>query len=223
MSGVLTAMVGINASRAIVTYQASSLAQDNTNQITYTFTGRPFGPAAADRVIIAVLSWEQNSSARDFVSATIGGVAATLHVERTRVQAGSAIISALVPAGTSGTISFTLSATANSGGVAGVYAVTGLVNAAPHHTASMGGTGTGPASVTLNLPTGGFAIAGGMTYNSDGGPHGWTFATKNQEGTVARQVNSSAHAEDTSLTTGQSIEASWAANRPYSFCALSWA
>ncbi|MDO8840674.1 MAG: hypothetical protein Q7V31_17320 [Parvibaculum sp.] len=206
-----------------IAYQASSMARSSSTLTTYTFTARPFGPAAADRKIIAVIYWEQASSVRDLVSATIGGVAATLHVSRTRVGACSAIISADVPTGTSGTIAFTLDGGCNSAGVAGVYAVTGLANAAPHHTASTGGTGASSASVTLNLPGGGFAIMGGMSASNASAPHDWSFVTENEEGSETRHTASSGHNPETVLTTGQSIGVSWSGSRIYSFVALSWA
>jgi hypothetical protein len=222
MSGALTAMVGFGG-QAIVTYQTSSMARSSSTLTTYTFTARPFGPAAVDRKIIAVIYWEQASNVRDLVSATIGGIAATLHVSRTRVGACSAIISADVPTGVQGSIEFTLDGACNSAGVAGVYAATGLVNGSHHHTASTGGTGASSASVTLNLPGNGFAIMGGMSASSASAPHDWTFVTENEEGSESRHTASSGHKTDTVLTTGQSIGVSWTSDRIYSFVALSWA
>src|SRR4051812_18535293 len=75
---------------------------------THTYAGVNFGTADATRRIIVQVAWNAIAT---LSSATIGGVAATTHVNGLGPNLEKiSFISALVPTGTSGTIAITFSA-----------------------------------------------------------------------------------------------------------------
>ncbi|TGV26329.1 hypothetical protein [Mesorhizobium sp. M4B.F.Ca.ET.143.01.1.1] len=71
------------------------------------------GAATASRRVAVVVHWNEFSSHRTITSATIGGMAATIHVQRGHTGGvtglGVGIISAIVPTGTTATVAITLS------------------------------------------------------------------------------------------------------------------
>lgn len=97
-----------------LTFQQNTV--DTVNRTTYTFAAQPIGAASATRRVIVVLS---TASARAVSSATIGGVAAT--VDATAAKTGTArlaIISAVVPTGTTADVVVTLNGGAAYMGIA---------------------------------------------------------------------------------------------------------
>lgn len=92
---------------------------EDTNQVTHTFSSQGFGVAQTTREIYVLISYG-GSAARTISSATIGGVSATIRTQDVLSDGsqavGSAIISAAVPTGTTGTIAITFS-------TFGIYAV----------------------------------------------------------------------------------------------------
>ena len=91
-----------------------------------------FGNARADRRIAAVIHWSEAGTHFTLNSATIGGEAATIHVQRGHTGGstglGVAIVSAVVPTGTSGAVECTFSGAAADVSC-GVYRMTGLTTA----------------------------------------------------------------------------------------------
>src|SRR5262245_51584457 len=85
-------------------------ASDTVNRTTYTFTGLSIGAADATRRVICAVHWDANSvGGQTISSATIGGVSATIHGTAIDETSGSYVqfISALVPTGTTATVSVT--------------------------------------------------------------------------------------------------------------------
>ncbi len=149
---------GVAGKRPI--FNLLSAGDDVGNTSGYEFFDLPFGVAAVDRLLIAALGGGSASSVTS-VSATIGGVAATVHAQahntgNTR-NGHAAVVSALVPAGTSGSLAVTW-----NGGMLdmayALYSATGLISTTPTDTATASGS-----SPTMNIDRAnqGFIIAAG--------------------------------------------------------------
>lgn len=97
-----------------LTYMQNTI--DPANLATYTFAAQPIGAASGTRRVVVALT---TSSARLVSSATIGGVAATLDTQYSLVgTARVAIISAVVPTGTTADVEVTLDSAASYMGIA---------------------------------------------------------------------------------------------------------
>lgn len=139
------------------------------------------GTAASARRVVPVVHWREGGTHQTLTSATIGGVAATIHVQRGHTGGvtglGVAIISALVPTGTTATLALTF-----SGGVTVAYAgIWRLVNygtiVATGSDEAQGSTAA--LSVSLSTVNDGFVVAGytGST-NTGSTPVNWTNVTE---------------------------------------------
>ncbi len=131
---------------------------DDTNLTTYTFTSAGVGAADPSRRTVVACHWYSiGVGAVTLSSATIGGSAATIHVQASPagsvVSPGCAIISRLNPTGTTATIAFTL-----SGGAArafiGIFNAINESVAAPFATASDGTLSSNALDVSVNTPAG---------------------------------------------------------------------
>lgn len=93
----------------------------------FTFGGLDFGPEAPNRILVVCLSWSPIliTLAPVLTAVTIGGVSATILVTAGSSGRSTAIVAALVPAGTAGIVSFGLSSNAVLGSVA-VYSMANL-------------------------------------------------------------------------------------------------
>ena len=140
-----------------------------------------FGTATADRRIIVNVHFVSAGGSPAMSSGTIGGVSATIHTQIATtsgddfVRRGIAIISAIVPTGTSGTLamSFNTSVTCR----VEPYRTKGLVTG-PTDSASIKGnaTHTTPQTVQVDVLKGGVIIAAGNAQS--GGSDTVTGATK---------------------------------------------
>lgn len=131
---------------------------------TYTQTGCNFGSAHASRRIFLVIAPDMFVSSGGPKSVTIGGVAATLHVQSNwasgSTQQYAAIFSAAVPAGTSGTVFMSSGNGSNLGNVSfALYASYHQKNAAAFDVASNATSGAGAANISLDVPSLGFVLA----------------------------------------------------------------
>ena len=138
--------------------------EDATNLTTYTFTGVAIGAANLTRRVVVIVHWfSTTTSAVTLSSATIAGIAATIHVQASpagsTVSPGIAIISALVPTGTTATIAFTLSTAAARGSI-GVFSAIDEGASSPFATASDGSLSSNALDVSLNAPSTGWVLAG---------------------------------------------------------------
>lgn len=130
-----------------------SSAVDTSNLTTYTYAAVALGAAHFNRRIVLAIYFNDPGDSPP-ASVTIGGVAATLVKNQNSLVA---IYIALVPTGTTGDIVVQYATAATSSAI-GVWRLDGADTSTPHHTA--GATGAaGTASTSLNLPSGGSAVA----------------------------------------------------------------
>ena len=126
---------------------------DSDNLTTYTFSGKSFGAASTDRKII-VGAWTRDTSSINVVSATIGGVSASVVIDHACTSGSMksiALLIADVPTGTTGDVVITYN-TQSSDCYIIVYATTGLTSSTPTDTSE-------PASTTLDVMKGGVVVA----------------------------------------------------------------
>lgn len=174
--------LGTVAGQATVTpisYTANGFTA-GTAVATPSIASVPFGTAKSTRLVVCVVFWIC-STARTFTSATIGGVAATKHIDQhgtTTNAAGCAIISALVPTGTSGTVVLTFSGAVASCGVYS-YSIYDAVSNTPADTDGKTNTSSSTSVNTVNLTyTGlGVVISGASVRNGTSAT--WTDSSGN--------------------------------------------
>lgn len=123
-----------------------------------------FGAAAASRRMVAVIHWREGGTHETLTGATIGGVGATVHIQTGHSGGvtgfGVAIISAVVPTGTSGAVNCTFSGTVSNVSC-GVYRLTSLDSGTPTDTAFEQSAGTTTSlSQTITVAAEGIVIAG---------------------------------------------------------------
>lgn len=146
-----------------------------------------FGAAQADRRIVAVIHWSEGGTHRSLSSATIGGVSATIHVQRGHsggsTGLGCAIISAIVPTGTTGAVSCSYSGSGVADVSCGIYRLTGLVSGTPTDTDSAESQGTtSDISVTITVAAEGIVIAGFTGSTLATSTVTWTGVTEQYDG-----------------------------------------
>lgn len=142
-----------------------STGADATNTDIYTFSSVTFGAAASDRLLIMALGGGSSSNGVTLGSVTIGGVSATIHAQANNTgntrNGHAAVVSALVPSGTSGDIVVTWIPTFEAFMLDMAYAlyrVTGLASATPTDTATASGASPTMSIDRANL---GFIVAAG--------------------------------------------------------------
>lgn len=163
---------------------------------TMTRTGVDFGAEDTNRLIVVACShYRGDQSDRTFSSASIGGVTATLNVQGTRDGSSSnnfvCICSAVVPTGTSGTITVTL----NSSVVEGYFSVYRLVGFSATAFATAGANGG--TSATLSTTTDGCSV-GVFGTSSDTTSTTWTGLTEQNDLDNGNARHSSAFSYPTS-------------------------
>lgn len=152
-----------------------SSASIDASQTTYTFAGLSIGTPAANRVVIALLSFRGGTTARTLTSVTIGGVAATVHQNISAVSVSSGLMyyvmcSAVVPLGTTADVSATFSGTLLRGGVSTVI-VQGASSALPTSSTQASGSG---GSLNINVEPGNAVVGMTGSYSGGAGSVSWT-------------------------------------------------
>jgi hypothetical protein len=151
--GVLGSVQGAAASYSFVTYMS-----DTTATTSHSFASLSVGSAAANRTVIVAISLYAGTAVS---SLTIGGVAATIHLQAwDGVLAGVVIASAALPTGTTATVAFTTSANTTERTV-GVWAAYGTLTYS-----TSGSSNISAPSVTLTAPSAALAIAAYAASNS---------------------------------------------------------
>ena len=176
---------------------------------TFTATAYPIGTASSTRrVIVGVVTANLNATAVSHLitSATIGGVSATIDVQvssSSSRQTGVHVISATVPTGTTANIVLNFDNAFGSRVVVGIYgvAIDGLVSTTPV-TARTVASSTSPLSTTLATTSGGFLIAGVMSYDGGGisASVAWTGATEQNDQTALASTDFTASFADVGNT-----------------------
>lgn len=136
--------------------------EDTVDATTFTFAGQNLGAADVTRRIVVAVTWGDAATPATLSSATIAGVAATIHIQLAgALQGRCALISALVPTGTSGSIVINLSGGTPDRCAIGVYRAINETVAAPHATASDITATAGLFTTTINIPASGWVVAVG--------------------------------------------------------------
>lgn len=204
--GALAEMIGF---MPVVTVAASvppsisfiSQAEITADQASYSFTSQSIDAADATRRVVVAVHWMYAGAGTDTVlnSATIGGVAATIHVQTNNGTSSSpdgiAIISALVPTGTTATIDLTFNATCSRAYI-GVYSALNEAGSSPTATASDNTLTGSTLNLNLNVTAGGWLMAA-VTESSNLTPtNTWTGVSENYDLTsteIAGRIFSSGH------------------------------
>lgn len=133
--------------------------EDPANTNSYNFAGVSFGAAVPSRRIVIAVHWGDAVNSETLASASIGGVAATIHGQTSASAACRvALISALVPTGTSGTVNITLSGAVDRCGL-GVYRAINETSGGPTQVNSDNTASSGLNTTTVNVPSGGWVVA----------------------------------------------------------------
>lgn len=160
---------------ATLTYQTTT--RNGTNLAAYSFTTQAIGTAAADRRVFMAIHYGAGSGGFTISSATIAGVTGTQHVftsvGTTNFRA-TAIYSALVPTGTTGTMAVNFSGSVGRCGI-GIWSAYGLKNTTPFATTS---SNVQPLSLSLARPPNGIAIGAWTSVTTTTGNTTWTGLTE---------------------------------------------
>jgi hypothetical protein len=211
---------------ASLTYVATTI--DTTDQTTYTFTSHAVGAADPTRRVVVVCHWSRATSVGTLNSATIGGVGATIHVQDGGAGIGGkvAIISALLPTGTTATIALTFSSAQDRCSI-GVYRAINETSASPTATASDNTVSGNQFDLTINVPNNGWIVAGVNANQSGSGMQwGWTGVTEQYDdpyGDAAAVSRSGGFASGLALQVGRSVVALGTATPVGGgLCAMTW-
>jgi hypothetical protein len=187
---MLNHLAGFNAAAAALVIPASAsfiaLTHDSTDTATPSYAGASIGVADATRRVVVVFHWGVTNAARTVTSATIAGVAATIHAQVTngptaaQQNTGVAIFSALVPSGTTGTIAITLNGTVLRSSIA-VYRQINELNASPHDTVTDNTVAGTVLSGTIDVPATGMLYAGSANAATAGSTNTWVGVTENYD------------------------------------------
>lgn len=177
-----TASVSTSSSGGI-TFAAAFLTDDmaTNNASLYTFSGQTFGSANAARLIVCVVGMNEvgSADAPAFDSVTIGGVTATKVIEKYN-DCRVGIFQALVPTGTSGTVTVDLASTAQNCSIGLWRIVTG--NQAAQFSSATAGSGISPLTLNPTVPTSGFGVCVGAASNNPHVPTNYTERFENATG-----------------------------------------
>jgi hypothetical protein len=126
-----------------------------TNASSYDRASRPIGAAHARRMILLALIWDDTTD--NLANSSLGGATAQIHTQRRQGASNAAIATALVPTGTTGTVSVGFAGT--------VQTIIYRLNRSIHfrkttafNTAQAAANATS-ASLVLRVPPLGFAYA----------------------------------------------------------------
>lgn len=133
------------------------IAEDVTDVGTYNFPPQNFGAADTTRRIVVGVTWHDAATSTTLSSASIGGVGATIHAQGSSGTGNCAVISALIPTGTAGTVSITLSSAVQRALIA-VYRAVNETVASPHATLVDNTIASGVFTGTINVPADGWIV-----------------------------------------------------------------
>lgn len=160
----------LRASSVLPSFTYNGTASDSTNLTTYTFTGVSIGTAATNRMVYVSVIFVAGG-ARSLVSATIGGISASI-IDPTGQGNGTKIIYANVPTGTTATIVVTFDTVCDRC-VIGSYSLFNLKSKEPVTSAFSTTWTSGAISASVAVPDGGIIIAG-VNNNTNSNTITWT-------------------------------------------------
>lgn len=154
-------------SRSYIGSTAAAFTATNPQSIT----GVPIGTAAIDRFVFEFVHWGNGSPGVALLSAAIGGVTAKVHGSAGPVAAvagttiGCALISALVPAGTTATVDLTFGSGSGQQVWLETYSVNGLVSDTPIDTIVASALSVQPYSGAIDVQKDGLLLFGASNYS----------------------------------------------------------
>jgi hypothetical protein len=132
---------------------------NTANAVSFTFTAHDIGTESADRLVVVATHVDSAATTNDAL--TIGGVAATSHVnsdDHTSTAASVAIWSLVVPTGTTATIIVGCSGISNRCAI-GVWTVKNYTSSTPQSTDRIGSASSAQLDLTLDLSAGCVGVA----------------------------------------------------------------
>lgn len=175
-----------------------SAASSSGNAGTYSFSMNlgSLPPSGKRRFLFALCGALQTTGGFSITSASIGGVSGSSVQSVGGSTSPAHIFYSEVPSGTSGTVSFSCSTTANGGGIL-LYSVISGPDGITIGTTGVSSSTTSPVNFTPTVQSGGAVISMGMSRSSSANNFSWTGITKNAE----IDVNSSDMLAGASLAT----------------------
>jgi len=150
---------GVAASKAPPAISYIGTTANETDLTTYTFTNHAIGAAdPTRRVVVSVNLGYSIASGQTLLSATIAGIAATIHVNMSGANV-NAWISALVPTGTTANIVVTANGANCRRCAVMVYRAVNETVTTPHQTVTDNTLTSATLSVAINIPAGGWVAA----------------------------------------------------------------
>lgn len=147
---------------ASLNYIGSTTLQNPSDPCT--FTSAAIGTADAGRRVFVVIAVDDNSATFTINTVTIGGISATIHVQASDTEGAVGIASAIVPTGTTANIVVDTSLTSPQDVSCSVYAAYNVVRTTPYDTDF--DNANDPSQTAVDIPDGGFVIAGCQHGNS---------------------------------------------------------
>lgn len=178
-------------------------AQDTTDATTYDFTSQNTGTASATRWTAYTIHSEDGASTFAVSSSSVDGDAATEVVDFSSGTNLAAIYILANSAGTSETVSVTMSEAVTSVSIC-LWQIDNLQSGTATDTASAAGSGSAPTNIDVNAD--GIAI-GGCTNGSSGAGYTWTGFTERFDGGAAEHGATAAdYDEDSTASVAMSID-----------------
>lgn len=189
---MVTRKKGVGAASALVLPSVEFLASPSSasNLSTYSFGSQPLGTEGDNRYIVAVFGMRRGNTTFPSCTCTINGVSATLLASRRGSASfadGTYMFIAAVPTGTSGTVSFSLSLSAECG-LAGLWAVYDIESPALRDVATT--SSVDPANMNVDVLAGDVIIAVAGDYGRATSST-WTGATEDYDTILGDSTNRS--------------------------------
>lgn len=218
---ILTRLSGFTMNRKPFQFSVTGTATSGSPSTSASFASQAFGavPSFRETRYIAVAIAGAVDSSQSITGVTIGGITATNIVQRTATHIPCGVWVAEVPTGTTGTVAMTFSGDMATVGIA----VARIINPGNHlgfDTAS-GNHASGTIDLSLDIPTGGAAIA--VAHAENGSSTTWTgltelidtdlnsgeFFTAASGGSAGTPTTITADNADSTPTSFQGVAVSW--------------
>jgi hypothetical protein len=157
---------------AAITYVGTTVLSDTG--AAQSVAAVPIGAAAYNRTVFMVVHWNNPTSAKTLASATIGGVAATIHLQNSGNYGtsffGAALISVPLAAGTTATVTLNFtSGAAFYHAYLATFNVTGLISTTAADTVSVSAATLSSYSGVIDVQNQGIIILGAFLYSANTG------------------------------------------------------
>jgi hypothetical protein len=138
-------------------------AQSMAAATSHSFAGIGIGPAHSTRIVVLAIQWQpQVAPVGTETGVSIGGVAASQVATSPGLSPGNnircSLYRAAVPTGSTATIAFTTSNTAQNINIA-IWRIVNAASAVPSDTATSNAASDGTRTLTIDAPAGGVVIA----------------------------------------------------------------